>query len=176
MDYHDWNKAQAYFEESLFLAEEMPDYKYRLMSISRLIIITAKKGKIDQLENFNRKLDEYLKKAKNPDKNAEGIAYLGLAKMVFLQNSVDKVSLIVFLLKKGIPNVVLYGSWTPRDIVKRLDLIEEDFHKIDHNIIQAVGEEMIDFIFEKEKEDINYSTALEIMFKWANWKEIRNEA
>jgi hypothetical protein len=33
---------------------------------------------------------------------------------------------------------------------------------------------MIDFIYKKEKEDLNYSTALEIMYRWANWKKEDN--
>jgi tetratricopeptide (TPR) repeat protein len=200
MDYQDWNKAQEYLEESLKLAEKMPDYKYWLMSISRLIIIAAKTGKIkllnkltekldkwlkknkdqhkftDRMSTINQpndlkeKLDEWLKTVKNPDKNAQGITYLGIANIAFLQNSHENIPLIIDMLKKGIPNVVLCGSWARRDIVKRLGFIEEDFHKIDQNIIKEVGRRMIDFIYEKEKEDINYSTALEIMFKWADWQ------
>ena len=171
MDYRDYETAQKYLNESLTLAKEIPDYKYWLMSVSRLIIIAAKKREIDQLKDLENELGECLNKAKNPDKNAEGISYLGLAKLALLQNSVDKIQSIIDWLKKGIPNIVLYGSWARRDIVKRLGFIEEDFYKIDHNIIQKIGKKMIDFIYEKEKEDINYSTALEIMFRWADWQK-----
>ena len=88
-----------------------------------------------------------------------------------MQNADDRISLIIKLLEKGIPYIVEYGSWARTDIVTRLDLIEEDFHKTDDEIIQKVGQRMIDFIHEKEKEDLNYSTALEIMYRWANYKK-----
>jgi hypothetical protein len=97
-----------------------------------------------------------------------------LVKLAFLQNAYDRIPLIIELLEKGIPYIVEYGSWVRTDIVTRLELIEEDFHQTDDEIIQKVGQRMIDFIHKKEKEDLNYSTALEIMYRWASWKKEDN--
>jgi hypothetical protein len=90
--------------------------------------------------------------------------------MAFLQNPHENFDFIVTMLKKGIPNIVRFGSWARRDIIKRLGVIEEEFHTIDENIIQDIGKEMVKFIYKMEDEDINYSVALEIMIKWAGWK------
>jgi tetratricopeptide (TPR) repeat protein len=171
MQRQDWNTAQKCFKESLTLAEDQPDYKYWLGSVAHLINIAAKMDQVGRLKDFKNQLEECLEKIEKPDKNLEGIAYLGLAKLAFLQNADDRISLIIKLLEKGIPYIVEYGSWARTDIVTRLDLIEEDFHKTDDEIIQKVGQRMIDFIHEKEKEDLNYSTALEIMYRWANYKK-----
>jgi hypothetical protein len=173
----EWNTAQKYLEESLKLSKSVPDYKYWLASISRLIHVAAKKGQADRLDEFKTRLDECLQSIGKPDKNSEGIAYLGLAKLAFIQNSIDMIPDIIHWLQKGIPHIVLYGSWARTDIVTRLAIIEEDFQQTATNIIQEVGRRMTDFIYLKEEEDylkeeedLNFSTALEIIHRWINWK------
>lgn len=165
----DWRTAEQYLEESLLLAKEIPDFKYWLASISRLIHIAAKLNQADRYDSFIAQLEECLKKNRNPDKNAEGVAYLGLARLAFIKNSRDNVKLIVNLLKAGIPHIVVYGSLARTDIVTRLDTIEDGFHQTSADIIQEVGRILIEFLYEKEKDDVSYSAALEVMFRWANW-------
>jgi tetratricopeptide (TPR) repeat protein len=171
MQREEWNTAQKCLKKSLTLAKDQPDYKYWLGSVAHLISIAAKMDQAGRLEDFKKQLEECLEKIEKPDKHLEGIAYLGLVKLAFLQNADDRIPFIIELLEKGIPYIVEYGSWARTDIVTRLELIEEDFYQTDDEIIQKVGQRMIDFIHKKEKEDLNYSTALEIMYKWRDWKE-----
>jgi len=170
MNRHEWDLAEKTMLESLDYAKRIPDYIYWLGSIARLISIAAKKGESHRLVEFKQQVEECEKEFNNPDKNSIGIAYLGLAKLAFLQNDHSKIPMIVDFLKRGIPLVVEHGSHARTDIITRLAIIEEDFHLTDSEIIRNAGQDMKDFIYEKESENINYSTALEIMFKWANWK------
>ncbi len=171
MVFGELDRAQQRLEESLEIAKEIPDFKYWLVSISRLVIVAAKKGYANKLDHFTDQLEDCLNRIEKIDQNALGIAYLGLAELAFLQNTKNNINRIVELLKKGIPNVVQYGSWARRDILKRLGVIEEDFPMIDVDIIREVGRRMIDFIFEKEQEETNYGAALDIMSKWKNWNK-----
>jgi tetratricopeptide (TPR) repeat protein len=170
MQREEWNTAQTCLKESLKLAKNQTNYRYWLGSIAQLISIAAKKNEINRLDDFKKDLNECLDKIEAPDKIAEGIAYHGMAKLAFLQNTPNQIDFIIDCLEKGIPNIVLYGSWARTDIVTQLDLIEEDFHKTDNDIIQKVGQHMFDYIYEKDKEGFNYSTVLEIMYKWRDWK------
>jgi tetratricopeptide (TPR) repeat protein len=176
MHFQRWDKAQKCLKESLDLAQKGPDFKYWLASISRQVFITAKQGEAHRLNHFKSELKKFLDKfkkdkTKEPDQNAYGIACLGLAKLAFLQNKFDNIDYIVEQLKEGIPNIVLYGSYARTDIITRLGNMETDFHKTDADIIRDVGKRMIKFIENKEKDDLNYSTALEIMFRWADWQK-----
>jgi len=175
MKRHDWDLAEKTMNESLELAKKIPDYVYWLGSIARLISISAKKNlknrdKIAQEFNkYKKEVEDFKKEFENPDQNSLGIAYLGLAKLAYLLNTMDLKDVIITYLQEGIPLIVEFGSYARSDILTRLDIIEEDFTETDATIIQAVGQEMQDFIFRKETDDINYSAVIDRMFKWAHW-------
>lgn len=170
MNRQDWDLAEKTMRESLEEAKRMPDYIYWLGSLARLISIAAKKGEAHRLDEFWAEVEKCEKDFKHPDENSLGIAYLGLAKLGFMQNDPNKTDLIIAFLKKGIPLVVEHGSFVRADIVTRLKIIENDFDKTATDIISKVGQEMKEFILSTKGENISYNPALGIMFKWSNWK------
>lgn len=172
---NNWDLAEETMTKALNRAKEIPDYVYWLGSIARLISISAKKYLNDrrrianEFDKYKNEVETFEGKFKNPDKNSKGMAYLGLAKLAFLLNDIGMKDSIIKYLQEGVPLVVEYGSFARSDILTRLNIIEEDFNKTDTKIIHAVGEEMQDFVIQKETDNINYGTVVERMFKWANW-------
>ncbi|GAK57314.1 TPR repeat protein [Candidatus Vecturithrix granuli] len=169
-----WTIAIGHFKKSIQFAQEIPDYLYWLVSIARLIMIAAEQQQYSRFDEYNQQLQTFLDLLKQedmePDQNNLGIAKIGLARMVFRQNDNKKVETIVALLKQGISLVVEYGWYANRDGVSRLSVIEQDFHKISSDIIRSVGQQLVDFVIHKELENIAYSSATQMMYKWANWK------
>lgn len=178
MYYHRWDLAEERMLKSLDLSKKIPDYVYWLGSIARLISISAKKYITDkdklaqEYDKYREEVEIFEKSFKNPDKNSQGMAYLGLAKLAFLLNDMNMKKPIVKYLQEGIPLVVEYGSYARSDILTRLNIVEEDFDKTGAGIIRAVGKEMQNFVIQKEVENINYSAVLDRMFRWANWKKV----
>ena len=177
MNKQKWDKAEELMTESLELAKRLPDYIYWIGSIARLISISAKKY-INDREKIANEFDKYVKEInifnenfKFPDKNSLGIAYLSLAKLLFLLNDENRIDEIIKYLTEGIPYVVEFGSFARTDIQTRLDIIEQDFNKTDPKIIRTVGEKMFDYIQNKEAQNLNYTTAVDILLRWKNWNK-----
>ncbi|MBN2396456.1 MAG: tetratricopeptide repeat protein [Candidatus Atribacteria bacterium] len=175
MNKQNWIEAERLLKSSLDRAKELPDYIYWIGSLARLINVSVKqhindrKKIAEEYKKFTSGIEEFQKNLEYPDENSMGIAYLGLAKLLFLLNDYNKLSEIIKYLKLGIPLVVEHGSFARTDILTRLAIIEDDFDKVDSEIIKKVGSEMIKFISDKESENLNYSTAVDIIFRWANW-------
>lgn len=172
---HQWDLAEKTMTEALESAKNIPDYVYWLGSVARLISISAKKYLLDrkriteEFDKYKNEVESCITEFKNTDKNSLGMAYLGLAKLAFLLNDMNKKEIISKYLQEGIPLIVEHGSFAHSDILTRLDIIEEDFDKTNTKIIRAIGKEMQKFVIEREIENINYSAVLDRMFKWANW-------
>lgn len=171
MSRENWDLAEEKMKESLKRAQQIPDYVYWLGSIARLAFIATEKSEYHRLHEFNQMLQDFLNNVEYPERNSLGMAYIGLGKLAFGQNDPHKVETIVDFFKKGITLVTEFGSYSRTDVLSRLELVEKDFHKINPQIIRSVGDTLREYVSEKEKENIAFSTVTPKMYNWANWKE-----
>ena len=167
----DKQNAKKFFYKSYRRAKKIPDHIYGLLSLSRLIMIAAEQKEYSRLDKFDKRLKQYLKKIKEPDKNNTGIAYIALARLAFGQNNEKNVDRIIDYLKKGISLVIEYGSYADRDALSRLEVIKREFESIKPVIIRNVGKALLEHVTEKEMEEDIYNSVSPMMYSWAHWKE-----
>ena len=166
-----WDLAEATMKESLKSAKHIPDYKYWLSSVGRLAAIAAAKGEYDRLDEFEQMLKDTCTQIEYPEKNALGVAYLGLAELALGQNNLNNIDRIIEFLQKGISLVLEFGSYARTDILSRLAFVEEYFNKTNPEIVRSVGKRLQEYISKKEINNVDYSTVAPIMYTWANWRD-----
>ena len=167
----DWKQAEEKLYESFEWAKKIPDYIYGLVSLSRLMMIAAETQQYARLDEFERKLKNYLAEIKEPDENNKGIAYIALARLAFGRNNRENIARIIEYLKNGIRLVTEYGSYANRDGLSRLKIIEKEFDHVESEIIRQVGKALLEEVSEKELKDIHYNSITDMMYSWAHWKE-----
>jgi tetratricopeptide (TPR) repeat protein len=170
MSQEKWDEAEEYIQKSLECAQQIPDYKYWLSSVARLISIAAAKEEYQRLDEFDQMLKDCLSQIEKPEENALGVAYLGLAKLALGQNDLNNKDIIIDYLKQGIFLVTEFGSYARTGILSRLAIVEKHFQGINPEIIRSVGQALKDYIGQKAIEEAAYSIVTPIIYKWADWK------
>jgi tetratricopeptide (TPR) repeat protein len=164
-----WNLAKEYMQKGLAIAKRIPDFRYWLATVTRLIGIAAEKRECQRLESLKIMIEECLAGIENPDKNALGIAYIGLSRLTLMHNDNRRKDTIVTLLKDGI-SLINASYYARADILWQLQSVEHDFHDVDASLIREVGQELLSFSSEKEQQEIDYIAVTPIMNKWALWE------
>lgn len=162
------NLAEHYMEQGLEEARKIPDFRYWLAAVVRLITIAVAKGAYDRLEAFQDRVEECLEHIEKPDKNALGMAYIGLAKLAFMQNDPAHIDQIVTWMEHAIVNINA-SYYANADILGQLAFLEKDFHQLAPDIIRGVGRKLTDFSRKKEQEQLDYIAVTPIMKRWAHW-------
>lgn len=162
-------KAEDLLKESLTLSKQLPDYMYWLGAIARLAIIESEKKEYQRFYEFEKELYNCLTEIKYSEKNYLGMVYIALAKLALGRNDIKWTEKIVDLLKRGIPLLTEYNTYASTGIIRILNSIENDFDKINPEIIHYVGMNLQEIITDKEIEDVTYSMVSPIIYKWANW-------
>lgn len=165
-----WDLAAEYMQKSFARAQQIPDYRYWLASVTRMIEIAAEKEEYHRLEELDQLLEACLMNIENPEKNAQGIAYIGLAKLAFMKNDLCKQDMIKEYARKGIA-FINESYYAHADVLGQLEFIEKDFQHIKPEIIRAVGKFLLKFSREKEREKLDYIAITPIMDRWATWEK-----
>lgn len=175
----EWALALQIMQDSLQQAKELPDYVYWLGTIGRMGYILAEFPESGlgveylrkEFEEFN---SEVKKKGILHESNSLGITNLALARLELLalreKTDKNKIDEIINLLKESIPLITVYGSYARTDIRSRLVHFEQDFQKIDPDILHTIGNELYDFVKLKTSENSSYYIVMGIMNKWKNWQ------
>ncbi len=166
-----WEQAQECMQKSFELAQKIPDYRYWLLSLARLPSIAAELEQYDRLAEYHQLLEKAPELTKKSYKYDLGVGYIGLAKLALKQNNPDNVQIIIKFLKQGISLMAESASYAHGNVIGRLGLEENDFDRIQPEIIRAVGQSLQAYIIKKENKNTDYTVVTPIMFKWANWKK-----
>ncbi len=171
-----WGLAEDHLTKSIECAEKIPDYRYWLAAIARLIIVSVEKGEFQRLGEFEKLLDNYLNHLNNLDNPIKakniylGIAYLALARLALKSNDETKADTIAELLNQAIHMLTAHGYYAGKNISDRLyNLERKDFGTIQPEIIRMVGEKLCNH-FINNMEDVKYRIIMPIINNWAQWK------
>jgi tetratricopeptide (TPR) repeat protein len=167
MSRKDWNEAEKYLKESYELAQEIPDYTYWLGSIARLITVAAEQKQYKRIGEFQTMLDEFAGICPYPDRNSEGIAYFGMARLAL---GMQGVKTATEFLKKAITDIVEYGSYAHTDVRARLNYLERDFSSLSDDVVQYMGRELRLNFKEKTSKNASYDVVTIRLHKWEKWK------
>ncbi len=175
MGEREFTNAKKNLEESIRIAINMPDYLYWFSSLARLIMIAADSEKKEKRKESLKEFRERVLQAENeiecPDKNSQGIAYLGLARLALGLNDKDLINQIVEDLKKGIGFVTGFGSYADRSDISRIEIVEKEFPSIRLDIIREIGKKLLVFARGEIKTNKDYIPITNLMMKWATWEE-----
>lgn len=163
-----WDEGEDCLQQSYAVSQEIPDYTYWIVSLSRLITIAAVRHEYERLEEFRAKLQEYVDTTKSTERNSLGIAYLGLGRLALGCGDVETA---ITFLQDGIALITEYGSYARADIFSRLEHIEEDFEQVDADVLHRVGQELIPFLRKQESDTGNMAYGMissRIRGRWLN--------
>lgn len=54
-------------------------------------------------------------------------------------------------------------------LLRSFQHIEKDFHRTSPEVVRSIGQNLEEFLSEKEIEDESYSGIMQIIYKWAHW-------
>jgi len=163
-----WERSEKYLRDSIEHAKTIPDFTYWLLSMARLCMLPTEEV-IKRLDEVNEMLDDCRSKAENLPQNSLGLLYIGLSRLLLLQNDMNKKDSILNFLKEGITLTIEHGSSAHTGILVWLELFEKDFDKINSEIIRLIGIALIDYVAKKEISDLTYMKIKPKLYQWTKW-------
>jgi tetratricopeptide (TPR) repeat protein len=160
-----WDLAEGYFEKSYKRSQEiLEQLGYSFGSLAKLIMIAAKKGQYNRIDEFEQAIKTC--KVRTSDSHDLGDAYFSMATLALGQKDIKRV---IEYLEKGITLVTEAGVPGRADSLNKLTKFEKNFEQIAPETIRQIGQRLKDILVKKETENIEYGAVTPITYRWANW-------
>jgi tetratricopeptide (TPR) repeat protein len=159
-----WDLAEAYFEKSYRRATETLDFGYSFGSLGKLIMIAAKKGQYNRIDEFEQAIKT--SKVRTSDNYDLGDAYFSMATLALGQKDISRV---IEYLEKGVTLITEAGVSGRAGALSKLTRFEKNFEQIAPETIRQIGQRLKDILVKKETENIEYGAVTPITYRWANW-------
>jgi len=163
-----WELSEKYLRESIEHAKKNLDFTYWLLSIARLCMLPTEEL-IKRFDEVNEMFNHCRSKAENLPQNSLGLFYIGISRLLLLNNDIQKKNDILNFLTKGIGLAIEHGSEAHTAILHWLELFEKDFDKINSEIIRLIGIALIDYVAKKEISDLTYMKIKPKLYQWTKW-------
>ncbi len=161
-----WDLAERYLVQSYDLAQTIPDMVSWITALAHLIAIAAEQQQGGRLEEWTRKVQDFLGRIKTPDENALSMAYMGLARLALQQQ--DTTAATEFL-SKGISLGAVQASYIRTNILTHMAQVEHEFVHIAPEAVRQIGQTLKELFVAREAEDIAYGVVTPVMYRWATF-------